>query len=152
MKFLSWNAGGVRGSGLGQAKADWLLSYLHSMSDIAVLSIQETHCISDDQLALSIHEMKNRFKIIHSPVRRSENSQSHYFKFYRADYDRTLLWALLGGLIDLPGHSFGCRNFIWTWEVKMSDFQHFCKIEQIGIFGWGYLWKQTLLRGLSPLI
>ena len=58
----------MRGSGLGQAKADWLLSYLHSTSDIAVLSIQETHCISDDQLALSIHEMKNRFKIIHSPA------------------------------------------------------------------------------------
>ena len=85
-------------------------------------------------------------------LRRSENSRSHFFKFYQADYDRTLLWALLGGFIDLPAHSFGCRNFIWTWEVKMSDFQHFCKIEQISIFGWGYLWKQTLLRGLSPLI
>ena len=45
-------------------------------------------------------------------LRRSENSRSHFFKFYQADYDRTLLWALLGGFIDLPGHSFGCRNFI----------------------------------------
>ena len=68
MKFLSWNAGGVRGSGPGQAKADWLLTHLHSMSDIAVLAIQETHCITDDQLALSIHEMNSRYKIIHSPA------------------------------------------------------------------------------------
>ena len=85
-------------------------------------------------------------------LRRSENSRSHFFKFYQADNDRTLLWALPGWFIDLLGHIFGCRNFIWTWEVKMSNFQHFCKFEQIGIFIAIYLSKQKLLRGLSPFI
>ena len=73
MRFLTWNAGGVRGSGPGQARADWLLSHLHSASDIAVLSIQETHCSNDAQLAQGIHDMSNRFSIFHSPATDGDN-------------------------------------------------------------------------------
>ena len=64
----------------------------------------------------------------------SEMRRTNIFKFYQADDYRTLLWALSKGFIDLPTPIFGTRSSIWTPKVKMRDFQHFCKIGQIGIF------------------
>ena len=67
MRVSSWNADGLKKGPVGQPKANWLLTYLDSNPDIAVLAIQETHCQDVTNLAQAIHDIELKYTVIHSP-------------------------------------------------------------------------------------
>merc|ERR1712002_207617 len=66
MRFLAWNASGLLKNGVNQVKADWLLSYLNNHSDIAALAIQETHCQNIDRFCQAIHDISDKYSVVHS--------------------------------------------------------------------------------------
>ena len=68
MRVSSWNADGLKKGPVGQPKANWLLTYLDSNPDIAVLAIQETHCQDVTDMAQAIHDMELKYTVIHSPA------------------------------------------------------------------------------------
>ena len=69
MRILSWNSNGLkRGGASSQAKANWLLNYMDTHSDLALLAIQETHCQDGDLMAQAIYDMELKYTVIHSPA------------------------------------------------------------------------------------
>ena len=62
MKISTWNS-----NGLNQLKADWLLTYLKTNSDVVVFALQETHCQDDNAFPQAIKDIKLNYTVIHSP-------------------------------------------------------------------------------------
>ena len=69
MRFLTYNAGGLKGRGQhGQQVASWLLSLLDNGADIGALALQETHCRDDGELCQAVRDMGVRYTVVHSPA------------------------------------------------------------------------------------
>ena len=67
MRFLTYNAGGLKRGARGQMKGNWLLSFLSANSDVVALALQETHCQCMQDFCQAFRDIAERYTVICSP-------------------------------------------------------------------------------------